>query len=333
MRQILKMSYARPATDRNEDAGPDPQTERLLRMLRAGAPADWSRAGVDVRRAGFDGLMRFAAPPPPIGSVVDRIIDGPGGPLPLRVYSPEGAAATLPGLVYFHGGGLVAGSLDGYDPLCRTLAAGTGCRVVAVGYRLAPEYPFPAAIEDAVAAVRHVLDHPADFGVDPARVAVGGDSAGGTLTAVVTQTLRDAGDDRLAAQVLLCPVLDFAEERPSKRAYGEGFLLDTAMMARDLVHYAPDVALTDPRLSPLRAKSFAGLPPAVIHTAACDPLADEGLAYAEALRTAGVAVSLTCHPGMVHHFYGLTGLVPAARHALDTIMAEIGAIVGDRNPP
>ena len=301
-------------------------------MLRAGTPADWSRAGVDVRRAGFDGLMRFAAPPPPIGSVVDRSIGGLGGPLPLRVFSPKGDASRLPGLVYFHGGGLVAGSLESYDGLCRTLAAGIGCRLVAVGYRLAPEHPYPAAIEDAVAAVRHVLDHHADFGVDPARVAVGGDSAGGTLTAIATQTLRDAGDDRLAAQVMLCPVLDFTEERPSKRAYGEGFLLDTAMMARDLVHYAPDVAVTDPRLSPLRAKSFAGLPPAFIHTAACDPLADEGLAYAEALRVAGTEVAHTCHPGMVHHFYGLSGLVPAARHALDAIMADVGAVLGNRDP-
>jgi acetyl esterase/lipase len=302
-------------------------------MLRAGTPADWSCASVDVRRAGFDGLMRFAAPPPSVGPVVDRVIEGPGGPLPLRVFSPEGPASRLPGLLYLHGGGLVAGSLESYDSLSRTLAAGIGCRLVAVGYRLAPEHPYPAAIEDAVAAVRHVLDHPADFGVDPARVAVGGDSAGGTLTAIVTQTLRDLGDVRLAAQVLLCPVLDFAEERPSKRAYGEGFLLDTAMMARDLVHYAPDVALTDPRLSPLRAKRFADLPPAIIHTAACDPLADEGLAYAEALRAAGVTVSHTCHPGMVHHFYGLTGLVPAARRALDAITAEVGAMFGNRNPP
>ncbi len=328
------MSYARPVDDRHEDsAGLDPHAARLLRMLRAGAPADWSRAGVDLRRAGFDGLMRFAAPPPQVGPVVDRLIDGPGGLLPLRIFSPEGADATLPGLVYFHGGGLVAGSLDGYDPLYRTLAAGICCRLVAVGYRLAPEHPFPAAIEDAVAAVRHVLDHAPEFGLDPERVAVGGDSAGGTLTAVVTQTLRDAGDDRLAAQILLCPVLDFGEERPSKRAFGEGFLLDTAMMARDLAHYAPGIAPTDPRLSPLRTENLAGLPPAFIHMAACDPLADEGSAYAEALRAAGVAVSHTCHPGMVHHFYGLTGLVPAARHALDAIMAEVGAVLGGRNPP
>ena len=306
----------------------DPQAARLLRMMAAGARTGSGRIGIAERRRAFDGLMRFSGPPPDVAAIEERTIPGPGGPLGLRIYTPAGGGTRMsPGLIYFHGGGLVAGSLASYDVLVRTLANGSGCRLVAVDYRLAPEHPFPAAIEDALAAVRCVFDKAGALGLDPARIAIGGDSAGGTLTAIATQALRGPAGVPLRCQVLLCPVLDFGEERPSKRAFGEGFLLDTALMARDLDDYAPGLPLDDPLVSPLRAADLSGLPPALVHTAGFDPLRDEGRHYAERLAAAGVEVRYTCHDTMVHHFYGLGGLVPAARTILDQIGRDLGAVL------
>lgn len=300
----------------------DPQAARLLRMLGAVPRAETGRIGVAERRRSFDGLMRLSGAAPSEIVIEDRWIEGPGGRLRLRLYTPANAfEPRLPGLLYFHGGGLVAGSIESYDVLCRTLALHAACRLIAVDYRLAPEHPFPAAIEDALCVTRHVLDAPEIFGLANGRIAIGGDSAGGTLTAIVTQALRSCAGPPLRAQMLLCPVLDFAEERPSKREFAEGYLLDTALMVRDLEDLAPNLPLDDPRLSPLRAADLSGLPPALIHTAAFDPLRDEGAAYAAKLTEAGIDVSYACHTGMVHHFYGLAGMIPAARG----ILAEIGA--------
>lgn len=300
----------------------DPQAERLLRMAGAGARADAGMISIDERRRSFASLMRLSGAEVPVGAVEDRTCPGPGGHLAVRVYTPLGAGSErVPGLVYCHGGGLVAGSLDTHDSLCRTLANEIGCRVVAVDYRLAPEHPFPAAIADAAAALRWVLDHAEDLGLDPVRVAIGGDSGGATLAVIATHAMRSQPGRRACAQLLLCPVLDFAERRESKRAFGQGYLLDEALMMRDLADYAPGVDLADPLISPLRVRDLSGLPRALIHTAEFDPLRDEGAAYAERLAAAGVDVAYTCHPGMVHHFYGLTGMIPAAR----TILKEIGA--------
>ena len=240
----------------------------------------------------------------------------------LRVYAPEGLAAPSAGLVYFHGGGLVAGGLETHDALCRTLAHEAGCRIVAVDYRLAPENPFPAAVADALVATRHVLRHAAGLGLDPARIGVGGDSGGGTLAAIVGQVLRGRG---LKAQVLLCPALDFAVASEARQRFASGFLLDAATIAADLVHYAPNRPLEDPRISPLRAKHLAGLPTTVLHTAGFDPLVDEGVAYAGRLAAAGVDVRHHCHAALVHHFYALERIVPAARIALSRIAADIAA--------
>ena len=304
----------------------DPHAQRLLRMVGAGARADDApRVTIEERRASFDALMRLSGAEVAVGGVENRTYAGPGGPIGLRIYVPnESGQRPCPGLVYFHGGGLVAGSLDTHDALCRMLCAATGCRLIAVDYRLAPEHPFPAAIEDACAVLRWVLDHADDLGLDPGRIAVGGDSAGATLTAIATQRLRGEPGPAIRCQLLLCPVLDFGEERHSKRAYGQGYLLDRALMQRDLEDYAPGlVDLSDPSISPLRAADLAGLPQAFIHTAEFDPLRDEGGAYADRLAAAGVDVTYTCHAGMVHHFYGLTGLIPAARAILTAIGAEI----------
>lgn len=307
----------------------DPYAQRLLRMVGAGARPDGSAITIEERRRSFAGLMRLSGAGAPAVDVDHATCPGAGEPLPLRVYAPSGSgAASLAGLVYFHGGGLVAGSLDTHDALCRTLASEIGCSVFAVGYRLAPEHPFPAAIQDAVAALRWVLDRAEAFGLNPARVAVGGDSAGATLTAVATQAMRGQPGRQPCAQLLLCPVLDFTEERESKRAFGQGYLLDKSLMDRDLADYAPEVDLADPMISPLRAPDLSGLPRALIHTAEFDPLRDEGRDYAERLAAAGVEVAYVCHPGLVHHFYGLTGMIPAARAALSSIAAEMSAVLG-----
>ncbi len=291
-----------------------------MAMLGAGRPTDWPGVSAAERRAGFAALMRMAGAPPAVASVRDAAVAGAGGSLAARLYAPSEDAG--PGLVYFHGGGFVAGDLDTHDALCRSLAAGSGCRVLSVAYRLAPEHPFPAAVEDAVAAADDVLARAEAFGIDPARVAVGGDSAGGTLATLAAGTLGR----RVALQLLLCPVLDAAPGTASRHAFARGHLLDATMMARDLADYAPGVRdLADPRLSPLRAPDLGGMPRALIHTAEFDPLRDEGALYAERLAAAGVAVEHRRHPGMIHHFYGLAGLVPAARAALADIAAGLGA--------
>lgn len=297
----------------------DPQARRFLAMLAIGT-ADAAQVSPEARRRSFEKLMALSKPPAAEVASVDRGIQGCDGDIPVRIYTPEPSRPLLPALVYFHGGGLVAGGLDTHDALCRTLAHEAGCRIVSVGYRLAPEHPFPAAVVDAVVATRAILRQATAFGLDAKRIAVGGDSGGGTLAAIVCQLFRT----RLKAQVLLCPVLDFAGMHPSRQVYGDGFLLDAATMTRDLVHYDPRRSLDDPRISPLRARSLAGMPTTLIHTAGFDPLRDEGAAYAARLQAAGVAVDHTCHAGLIHHFYGLGRVIPAA----DAALAGIGRGIG-----
>lgn len=297
----------------------DAQAARLMAMLGAGRPTDWSSVSATARREGFAALMRMAGTAPALPGVETVAVAGADGFLAARLYVP--AERIGPGLVYFHGGGLVAGDLDTHDALCRNLALGSGCRVLSVAYRLAPEHRFPAAVEDAIAASTDVIGRAAEFGIDPARVVLGGDSAGATLATLSAGALGR----RVALQLLLCPVLDIEPGTESRRIFGQGYLLDAAMMARDLADYLPEgPALADPRLSPLRAADLVGMPRALIHTAEFDPLRDEGALYAEKLAAAGVAVEYRCHPGMIHHFYGLTGLVPAARSALAEIAAGLG---------
>jgi acetyl esterase len=317
----------------------DPHARRLLAMLAAGGPADASGGSMAERREAFAALMRLSEPAPAVAGVEDRAIRGPCGPIGLRFYIPIGAGRDrLAGLVYFHGGGLVAGSLSTHDSLCRSLANLSGCRVIAVDYRLAPEHKFPAAAVDCYHAATWALDQATTLGIDPERLAVGGDSAGGTLAAVVCQMARQMREARFALQLLLCPILDFAAATASRRALGKGYLLDQATMDRDIAQYlSPGVDLTHPRVSPLRASELDGLPPALIHTAEFDPLRDEGRIYANRLMQAGVAVSYTCHPGMTHLFYGLSGVIPYARTALKgigadlaTTLARSGAVLCDR---
>ncbi|SDR45656.1 Acetyl esterase/lipase [Rhizobiales bacterium GAS113] len=303
----------------------DKHARRFLDMLAITGPKDATGETAAQRRAAYQSLMRLSQSSAEPCAIEDRVMVGPGGPLALRVYIPGSApAGRLPGLVYFHGGGLVAGGLDDYDGICSALAAESGCRLVSVDYRLAPEHKFPAAVIDSYAATLWVAEHAAELGIDQDRIAVAGDSAGGGLAANVCQMAKQENGPELVLQLLLCPVLDCDPATPSRLAFGQGHLLDQATMDRDLAHYCPSgVDPKDPRLSPLRAHELAGLPQAQIHTAEFDPLRDEGKAYAERLALAGVKVNHRCHAGMIHHFYGMAGIIPYARTALRLIGAEV----------
>jgi acetyl esterase len=237
-----------------------------------------------------------------------EVRDLDAGGVAARLYVPDGATAPGPLLVYFHGGGHVLGDVDTHDAMCRWLARETRIRLLAVDYRLAPEHPFPAAVDDALAGFRYATAHAAEIGADPARVAVGGDSAGGNLAAVVAQ-LAVGDDPPPAYQLLIYPVCDYSRARRSYELFGTGFLLTAAEMRWYRAHYLPDEeASRDPRASPLLREDLTGLPPAYVATAGFDPLRDEGEDYARALRAAGVPVTLRRHAGWVHGFANVIGL-------------------------
>jgi acetyl esterase len=252
--------------------------------------------------------------------------EGPTGRIPLRLYRPAGVpdATRLPVYVYFHGGGWVIGDLESHDVLCRQLTAESGACVIAVDYRLAPEHKFPAAADDAWAATRWISAHAAELGVDAARLAVGGDSAGGNLAAVVALMARDAGGPAIALQVLLYPVTDVGSESPSYTDFAEGYMLTRESMRWFTAHYlSRKEDATDWRVSPLRAPSLAGLPPALVITAGFDPLSDEGAAYAVALRKAGVTVDYVSFGGMIHGFAGMGRVLDSALRAVALIGASL----------
>jgi acetyl esterase len=310
----------------------DPYVDRFLRKLTAAR--DEREMSVPERRQSLEELLSFAGVRPEVAEVRCQSVPGPAGPVPVRVYTPLTAEprAALPGLIYFHGGGLVAGSLDSHDGICRALAHASGCRLLAVDYRLAPEHPFPAAIDDACAAISWIGARAAEFGIEADRVAICGDSAGATLAAVACQQCRlTAPGTPIALQFLLCPITDACSGTGSRRALAQGYFLDEATLNNDLKSYlGPDVSPADPRVSPLRAASLAGLPPACIHTAEFDPVRDEGAAYAERLRQAGVSVSYRCHSGMIHLFYGMGALIPYAAAAFTMMGADIRATLVGR---
>jgi acetyl esterase/lipase len=232
-------------------------------------------------------------------------------------------------MLFFHGGGLVAGTLDTHDPVCRSLSNASGCRVLSVDYRLAPEHRFPAAVADGCAAAEWIAAHAEELYIDRERLGVSGDSAGATLAAVVCHTITATGQVPLAFQFLLCPIMDFAAETDSRRSLAEGYLVDRDTLEHDLKHYlAPGADRADPRVSPLRAAELSRLPPTAVHTAEFDPLRDEGQAYAERLKQAGVRTLYRCHPGMIHLFYGMRGLITYAGVAFAQMGADIRSLLG-----
>jgi acetyl esterase len=306
----------------------DSRVKRFLNLLAAGNPPDARQATIAERRTGLAALMKFAGPEVAVDSVDERTLPGPGGAVRMRLYSPV-HAEILPGLIYFHGGGLVAGTLDTHDSIARALAHAGAVRVLSVDYRLAPEHPFPAALEDAMAAVRYISRHAPDFGIDAARLGICGDSAGATLATATCQAAARAGGPPLALQLLICPILDYSRSTPSKRELSSGYLVDQATLDHDLMHYVPKgMDPVNPLISPLLAQDLSGMPPTLIHTAEFDPLRDEGRNYFERLTQARNEVSYTCHPGMIHLFYGLGAVIPYAHTAFEQIGGEIRAALG-----
>lgn len=261
--------------------------------------------------------------PEPVAAVAERTIPGTGGPLNARVFTPPGSGPH-PVLLYFHGGGWVIGNRDTHDDQARALCARGGALVVSVDYRLAPEHPFPAALDDARAATAWVVDHAEELGGDPQRVAVAGDSAGANLAAAVCLAARDAGGPRLALQVLIYPVVDATLAQPSVAELALGYGLTLSTMRWFVDQYLPDPsARLDPLASPLAAPDLSGLPPAVVVTAGYDLLRDQGDAYAARLRAAGGEVVLRRHPGLVHGFLGMAPQVDAAAAAVDLLCADV----------
>jgi acetyl esterase len=304
----------------------DPRAKRFLDTLAAMNPPSALSLTVAERRAALAQLLSFSGEVEAVGAIGQLTVPGPAGALRVRTYQPAGAAAQelLPGLIYFHGGGLVAGSLDTHDAICRSLANGTRCRVLSVDYRLAPEHRFPAAVSDGCAATGWIAAHAAELAVDPERLGLCGDSAGATLAAVVCQTLAAERPRTVAFQFLLCPIMDFAAETDSRRTLAHGYLVDRETLEHDLRYYLPEEAeRADPRVSPLRAAALGQLPPTLIHTAEFDPLRDEGQAYARRLEQAGVPTIYRCHPGMIHLFYGMRGLIAYAGAAFGLMGADL----------
>ena len=252
-----------------------------------------------------------------IARIENRTVPGPAGQIPVRIYTPVGTA-PFPVLVYFHGGGWVIGNLDTHDGICRSLANRVGCLVVSVDYRLAPEHPFPAAPEDCYAATRWLAEHAGSLGGDKGRIAVGGDSAGGNLAAVVALMARDRGGPKLAFQLLVYPATDTDFETRSYRENSEGYFLTRADMVWFWNHYAPrDEDRRNPYAAPLRAASLRGLPPALVITAEFDPLCDDGNAYAARLREDGVPVRLSQQDGLIHGFFQMGAVIDRGRASVD----------------
>ncbi|HEX4293399.1 MAG TPA: alpha/beta hydrolase [Rhizomicrobium sp.] len=301
----------------------DVNVRALLDQMKAAAlPKLWELAPPAARAAMRSRLL--GGKKTPTGEIDNLKFPGPAGDVALRVYTPLDAKdALLPGLIFFHGGGFVIGDLDTHDDLCCCLANGSGCRVVAVDYRLAPEHPFPAAVEDCWAATKWIVAHAADFGI-AGPIAIGGDSAGGNLAAVIAQLAKPEGP-KIAFQLLIYPVTQLGgPEMPSMRENAKGYFLERESMQWFTRMYCPDAAQrSDPRLSPLVARDLSGLPPAYVATAGFDPLRDEGKAYADKLDAAGVPVTHVNYPGMIHGFFSLRGLIPKAREAVAAAAAAV----------
>lgn len=300
----------------------DPHIAAILDGLTGQGTPDWSSMSAELLRA--VSTMPPPESPQPVGSIHDTVIPAATSGIPARIYQPSAKSSALPLLVYFHGGGFVIGDLDSHDNLCRAFCEALPAVVVSVDYRLAPEHRFPAAIEDALAATRWAADNASDLGADPARLMVGGDSAGGNLATVVCQLARDSGGPAIAHQLLLYPVCDADLSRQSYQRLGHGYFLETPMMQWFWDQYLPEASCkTDPRAAPLRAASLERLPAATIITAGYDPLNEEGNLYASGLREAGVSVHHREVPGVIHGFMSFIGMAAIA----DQVFAEVVAAV------
>jgi acetyl esterase len=305
----------------------DRQVSLLLDTVRELNLPDLSTLPPDAGRE-MTRKQRERLPPGPNALVEDLRVPGPAGDIPVRVYRPLDAASTvLPVLVWFHGGGWVIGSVHESDADCRRLAVDGKFAVVSVEYRLAPEYPFPAAPEDCYAVVAWVAAHAERLHVDPTRLAVGGDSAGGNLAAVVSLMARDRGGPGILFQLLVYPVTDIASmETPSHHENAEGYFLTRNSMLWFRDHYTPDASIrTNPHVSPLHATNLAGLPRALVITAEFDPLRDEGEAYADRLLAAKVPVTKNRYAGQIHGFFSMNAFLEGGRQAFQEAVDALRA--------
>lgn len=280
----------------------DPQIQAYLDQMAALNLAPMHTFPPEMVRQAMKMELGVAGEPEVVAHVANQVISGPGGEIPIRIYIPDGDG-PFPLLVFFHGGGWVVCNLDTHDNVCRSLANGASCIVVSVDYRLAPEYKFPAALEDCYAATQWVAENAARLNGDASRIAVGGDSAGGNLTAVVALMARDRGGPPLVFQLLIYPVTDATGSSPSMTENAQGYGLTRDDMIWFTNHYLNNKdEQKNPLVSPLHAPDLIGLPPALIITAEYDPLRDEGELYGQRLKDAGVPVSMTRYDGMIHGF-------------------------------
>ena len=299
-----------------------PEMQLVLRLEKLEGPAVETLPITRGRKQVVSGA-RLAGGTPSIGAVTDRTIDGPAGKLHLRFYTPSGMRGAAPALFYIHGGGWIYGDLESHDATCRFLAEEAQVRVIAVDYRLAPEAPFPAAFDDTWAAYQWIVNHAQGIGVDINRLAVGGDSAGGNLAAIIAQQAVREGFHPPTFQLLIYPVTDFVTESASHATYARGFYLSKAFMDLSKENYLlGDEDLDDPRLSPVH-NDVAGVAPAYVVTAGFDILRDEGKDYADKLRDAGVQVEYRCEEGLIHSFANMVSVGSAAPKAMRRAAAAL----------
>ena len=299
----------------------DPEIQPILDMMEAAPGPPAHLVPIEQARAAHDRESALlGGPGEEVAEVRHISVPGPGGPIPVRVYRPAGEG-PLPVVAYAHGGGWAVGSLDGFDPVSRALANASGAVIASIGYRLAPEHPFPAGLEDVRAAVRWLAENARELDGDSARVAIAGDSAGGNLATVTARRLRDEGGSPLRYQALVYPVCDSALNTPSYRVSGAGFGLSALSMKRYWELYLDGADARSPDASPLQAGDLSGLPPTFVLTVRDDVLRDEGEAYARALEAAGVPVTLRRYDGAVHGFFRWIAKSRLARRAV----ADVGA--------
>jgi acetyl esterase len=310
----------------DEPAVSPPPLDAILQKVLEAVPLQLTtEGGAEAARQRFRDLPRRAVHPEL--RVEDRTIDGPASPLPIRLYWPPETETAPPVVMFFHGGGWAVGDLDSYDGEARNHAVGAGALVVSIDYRLAPEHPYPAAVDDVWAATQWVVAHGEELGADPKRLAIAGDSAGGNLAAVIAQVARDSGGPPVAFQLLWYPATTWDTSLPSFSENADAPILARDALAEVSRWYASGVDLKNPpsTLVPARAEDLTGLPPAYIAVAGHDPLRDDGLRYAELLAAAGVPVEVHNATGLVHGYIGYAGIVPAATDAVDRGLAALRA--------
>ena len=300
----------------------DPRAQRLLRMLST-SQTDEPAETVAARRQALEDLAALAGPATSAElHVADIVAPGPRGDLIMRRYRISQSERSA--LLFLHGGGWVAGSLGTHDAVCRRLACESGSQVFALDYSLAPEHKFPAALEDAYAALDWLFECSGALDLDRKRLAIGGDSAGATLAAAAASFPSSRDGPPVALQLLICPILDLEGKSASRQRFAEGYLLSERQFARDIQDYVPQgMDLKDPRLSPMYAEDLSATPKTLLHVAEYDPFHDEAIAYADRLERAGVVVERTLHAGMIHYFYALAGAIPYAATALTGIAHQL----------